>query len=200
MTLDHLVYATPDLDESVRVITKLTGVRPVEGGPHLGLGTRNHLLGLGELRYLEIIGPDPDQPAPERPRPFGIDHLTEPCLAAWAVRAADIEARVARSRTLGYDPGPIEPLSRRTPDGEVLRWRLTFPQAEPVDVVPFMIDWGRTPHPARYLPVVPLTSLTGAHPAPGAVRERLRALGVELDVREGAPGLTAVVGGTTTLI
>lgn len=196
MTLDHLVYATPDLEESVRLVAKLTGVRPVEGGPHPGLGTRNHLLGLGELRYLEIIGPDSGQPEPERPRPFGIDELTEPRLAAWAVRAADIEARVARSRTLGYDPGPIEPLSRRTPDGEVLRWRLTFPY-EPV--VPFLIDWGRTPHPARRLPVVPLTAFSGTHTDPAGVRGRLAALGVELDVREGEQGLVAVLGGTTTL-
>jgi catechol 2,3-dioxygenase-like lactoylglutathione lyase family enzyme len=196
MTLDHLVYATPDLEESVRFVAKLTGVRPVEGGPHPGLGTRNHLLGLGELRYLEIIGPDAGQPEPERPRPFGIDELTEPRLAAWAVRAADIEARVARSRTLGYDPGPIEPLSRRTPDGEVLRWRLTFPY-EPV--VPFLIDWGRTPHPARRLPVVPLTAFNGTHPDLAGVRGRLAALGVEMDVREGEQALVAVLGGTTTL-
>lgn len=196
MTLDHLVYATPDLEESVRLVAKLTGVRPVEGGPHPDLGTRNYLLGLGELRYLEIIGPDPDQPEPEAPRPFGIDDLTEPRLAAWAVRAADIEARVARSRAQGYDPGPIEPLSRRTPDGELLRWRLTFPY-EPV--VPFLIDWGRTPHPARRLPVVPLTAFAGVHPDPAGVRTRLTALGVDLDVREGAPGLVAVLGGTTTL-
>jgi catechol 2,3-dioxygenase-like lactoylglutathione lyase family enzyme len=200
MTLDHLVYATPDLAESVRLLTKLTGVRPVEGGPHPGLGTRNHLLGLGELRYLEIIGPDPEQPEPERPRPFGIDDLTEPRLAAWAVRAADIEARVARSRAQGYDPGPIEPLSRRTPDGEVLRWRLTFPPDPDDAVVPFLIDWGRTPHPAHHLPVVPLTSLTGSHPEPETVRRRLQALGVELDVRAGRPGLTAVIGSTTTLM
>lgn len=197
MTLDHLVYATPDLEESVRFVAKLTGVRPVEGGAHPGAGTRNHLLGLGELRYLEIIGPDPDQPEPEAPRPFGIDDLTEPRLAAWAVRAADIEARVARSRAQGYDPGPIEPLSRRTPDGELLRWRLTLPY-EPV--VPFLIDWGRTPHPARRLPVVPLTEFAGVHPDPADVRTRLAALGVDLEVRAGAaPGLVAVLGGTTTL-
>jgi hypothetical protein len=196
MTLDHLVYATPALEESVRLLAKQTGVCPVEGGPHPDLGTRNYLLGLGELRYLEIIGPDPDQPEPERPRPFGIDDLTEPCLAAWAVRAADIEARVARSRAQGYDPGPIEPLFRRTPEGDVLRWRLTFPY-EPV--VPFLIDWGRTPHPARRLPVVPLTAFGGTHPDPAAARTRLAALGVEFDVRAGAPGLVAVLGGTTTL-
>jgi hypothetical protein len=191
MTLDHLVYATPDLDASVRHIAELTGVWPVEGGSHPGLGTRNHLLGLGELRYLEIIGPDPDQPGPEAPRPFGIDELTEPRLAAWAVRAADIEARVARARTLGYDPGPIEPLARRAPDGEVLRWRLTLPYDT---VVPFLIDWGRTPHPARHLPNVPLTAFEAAHPEPETVRHQLSALGVDLNVRKGAPGLTAVVG------
>ncbi|MFB9834457.1 VOC family protein [Actinoallomurus acaciae] len=196
MTLDHLVYATPDLEESVRQIGKLTGVRPVEGGPHPGVGTRNHLLGLGELRYLEIIGPDPEQPEPEGPRPFGIDELAEPRLAGWAVRAADIEARVARSRTLGYDPGPIEPLSRRTPNGEVLRWRLTYPYEA---VVPFLIDWGRTPHPARRLPVVPLTAFGASHPEPVRVRERLAALGVDLDVREGEPALVAILGGTTKL-
>ncbi len=139
MTLDHLVYATPDLDKTVDWIAELTGVRPVEGGPHIGLGTRNHLLGLGELRYLEIIGPDPEQPESDTPRPFGIDDLTGPRLAAWAVRAADIESRVARSRTLGYDPGPIEPLARRTPEGDLLRWRLTVPYET---VVPFLIDWG----------------------------------------------------------
>jgi hypothetical protein len=196
MTLDHLVYATPDLDESVRQLAKLTGVRPVEGGPHPGLGTRNHLLGLGELRYLEIIGPDPEQPEPELPRPFGVDDLTEPRLAGWAVRAADIEARVARSRALGYDPGPIEPLSRRTTEGEVLRWRLTYPYEA---VVPFLIDWGRTPHPARRLPVVPLTAFSGSHPDPADVRRRLAALGVNLVVREGEQALVAVLGGTTTL-
>jgi hypothetical protein len=196
MTLDHLVYATPDLEESVRQLAKLTGVQPVEGEPHPGLGTRNHLLGLGELRYLEIIGPDPGQPEPELPRPFGLDDLTEPRLAAWAVRAADIEARVARSRALGYDPGPIEPLSRRTPEGEVLRWRLTYPYET---VVPFLIDWGRTPHPARRLPVVPLTAFSGSHPDPVDVGRRLTALGVELVIREGEQALVAVLGGTTRL-
>ena len=95
MTLDHLVYATPDLEESVRQIAKLTGVRPVEGGPHPGLGTRNHLVGLGELRYLEIIGPDPEQPEPEAPRPFGIDDLTEPRLAAFKRRVGAAMARFA---------------------------------------------------------------------------------------------------------
>src|SRR4051812_3073895 len=40
--VDHLVYATPDLDLGVRTIEGLLGVRAAQGGQHPGLGTRTH--------------------------------------------------------------------------------------------------------------------------------------------------------------
>ena len=43
--------------------------------------------------YLEIIGPDPDQPQPVGGRWFGIDRLTAPRIVTWAIRTADIDAR-----------------------------------------------------------------------------------------------------------
>jgi hypothetical protein len=194
MTFDHLVYATPTLDASVRHVAELTGVQPVEGGRHITLGTRNYLLGFGDSRYLEIIGPDPEQPAPAQPRPLGIDNLTEPRLVAWAVRVHDIESCVAQALELGYDPGPVKSMSRRTPAGELLTWRVTNRHDA---VVPFLIDWGNTPHPARDLPVVPLTAFYARHPAPAERLRRLAAIGAELDVRQGNPGLTAVIGDVT---
>lgn len=196
MTLDHLVYATPDLEESVRQLGKLTGVRPVEGGPHPGLGTRNHLLGLGELRYLEIIGPDPEQPEPEGPRPFGIDELTEPRLVGLGGtgrrhRGACRALPHARLRP-GPDRAAVPPHPGRR--GAALAADLSVRGRR---AVPDRL--GRTPHPARHLPVVPLTAFGASHPEPARVRERLAALGVELDVREGEPALVAMLGGTTTL-
>jgi hypothetical protein len=125
--LDHLVLATPDLEATVADVAARAGVRSVEGGRHVGLGTRNHLLGLGGSAYLEIIGPDADQPAPDRPRPFGIDELTGPRLVTWAVHPPDVDAVVERARALGHDPGAPRPMSRRTPAGVLLAWRLTEP-------------------------------------------------------------------------
>lgn len=190
--LDHLVYATPDLAASVAEIAGRTGVAPVEGGPHVGLGTRNHLLGLGGRAYLEIVGPDPGQPAPERPRPFGIDDLAAPALVAWAVAVEDIDGRVARARAAGFDPGDAVPMARRRPDGVLLEWRLTPVRT---GAVPFLIDWGRTEHPAAALPVVPLRTFRIVDPEPARVRAPLGALGVAADLRAGErPALRAEIG------
>ena len=191
MILDHLVYATPDLEGSVRHVADLTGVQPVEGGRHVGGGTRNYLLGLGGLRYLEIVGPDPDQPGPAQSFPLGIRDLTGPRLVAWAARTDDIDAQVARARQRGYDPGPVEPMSRSTPAGETVSWRLTLRHDT---VVPFLIDWGTTPHPSQKLPVATLTSFAGSHPDPARMSAALAALGVELAVSHGEPGLLAIIG------
>jgi hypothetical protein len=190
---DHLVCATPDLDRSVRHLARLTGVQPVEGGRHTTLGTRNYLLGLGDLRYLEIIGPDPEQSDFPQPRPLGIDDLTEPRLVTWALRVHDIEAHVARAVELGYDPGPIRTLSRRTPAGGLLSWRVTYRYDT---VVPFLIDWGATPHPAGDLPVVPLEASYASHPEPAEPLRRLAAISAELDVKQGEPSLAAIINGT----
>ncbi|GGU99900.1 hypothetical protein GCM10010182_16250 [Actinomadura cremea] len=191
--LDHLVYAAPDLAAAVERIAERTGVRPVEGGPHVGLGTRNFLLGLGGRSYLEIVGPDPDQPDVAGTRQFGVDGLAAPALVGWAVATDGIDAAVARARTAGIDLDDAFGMSRRRPDGTLLSWRLTPPTP---GVRPFLIDWGDADHPADALPVVPLRSFVITHPDPGALRAELAALGVAPEVRTGErEGLTARLDG-----
>jgi hypothetical protein len=65
--IDHVVLAVPNLADGVAEFRRLIGVDPVIGGSHTNLGTANYLVGLGGGAYLEIIGPDPDQPDPARP-------------------------------------------------------------------------------------------------------------------------------------
>lgn len=192
--LDHLVYAGPNLEEAVARVAELTGVTPVRGGSHVGLGTANYLADLGAGAYLEVIGPDPDQPEHIGPRPFGIDQLTAPALVTWAARVEGIDAAIADARERGYDPGDAFEMSRATDDGEVLTWRLTG--AGGLDgLAPFLIDWGSTSHPTtRGLPSIPLLMVTGVHPEPAAVEAAVRTLGMDMLVRRDTkPGLVAVL-------
>ena len=82
--IDHLVYATPDLDPGIEEIERALGVRATPGGQHPGRGTRNALIALGPTSYLEIIAPDRNQQPPREPRSFGIDELKDSRLVAWA--------------------------------------------------------------------------------------------------------------------
>ncbi|MFE3451558.1 VOC family protein [Nonomuraea sp. NPDC059194] len=194
MSLDHLVYAVPDLLKGVAEFAERTGVAPVKGGSHPG-GTANYLVGLGPTSYLEIIGPDPEVEG-ARPRAFGLEELTEPRLAGWAIHPDDIDRTVEVARERGYDPGTVQPLSRRTPDGTVLEWRLTrWDNPEAVRPVPFLIDWGTTRHPAASgLPQVALASFTAVTPDVAGLRADLDAVGAVIEVEEGPEvGLRAVL-------
>lgn len=196
--LDHVVLATPELGPTVDWVAGSLGVRPAPGGQHLGLGTRNFLLSLGPGRYLEVIGPDPDQPRPAEPRRFGIDVLDEPRVMAWvATTPLPLEEAVTRAAHLGHDLGPVHEASRTAPDGRVLQWRATAMRATAVLVIPPLIDWGETPHPSSTAPVgASLVAFEAVHPDPGHVLDVLNALGLELEVSPGdEPRLKAQIAG-----
>lgn len=186
--VDHLIYTVPSLDRGVQEIERLLGVRPVPGGRHPEYGTRNALVSVGPTTYLEIMAPDPELATPERGRLFGLDTLERPRLATWVLRSEQIEAVASRARTRGVDLGPVSSGSREQPDGTIVSWRLTDPYAMPLGgVIPFLIAWGDTPHPANGAPRAgELTGLGIEHPDPDAVRRALSALEVEMTVT-GAP-------------
>jgi hypothetical protein len=194
LELDHLVYGVPDLRRGVEEFATATGVRPVAGGRHAGRGSANYLVGLGPGRYLEIIGPDPDDPGFTGRRFFGLDDATRPGWLTWAVRTDDIAGAVAVARAAGYDPGDPQPMARRSATGDMISWQLT-PDTMDADggVVPFLIEWGATPHPsAGTLPQLTLAELTLSSPRADSVRMRLAALGVDQPVRHGEADAIAV--------
>jgi hypothetical protein len=192
--VDHLVYATPDLSVACADLERLLGVRASPGGQHLGRGTRNALIAVGPSCYLEIIGPDPAQPAPHAPRWFGIDALTTPRLVTWAARGTDLPDLIGRAAIQGVQLGNVSDGMRERADGVVLKWRVTDPAAYFAEaVIPFFIDWGASPHPASSAIVGPaLIDLRGEHTNPRHMRELLSAVDVDMPVVAGMqPSLVA---------
>lgn len=186
-TVDHLVYATPDLHVGIERIESVLGVRATPGGQHPGRGTRNALLSLGPGTYLEIIGPDPEQPTPAQPRPFGIDDLKEPRLVTWAAKGKELEQFASEAGRGGVKLGDVISGSRRRADGVVLVWRYTDPRTVVAGgIVPFFIDWGKTPHPASTgTRGASLIGLRAEHPDSEQVQKALGRLGLDLRVHPG---------------
>ena len=182
--LDHLVYATPDLDETIDELAHRLGVRATAGGQHFGRGTRNALLALGPSSYLEVVGPDHAQPAPLAPRWFGIDTLRRPRLVAWAAVAHDLVNVTTLAIAQGVHLGAVVAGGRTRPDGVRLAWHMTDPTTVVADgVVPFLIDWGSSEHPVKAATKgVELVSFRGEHPDTPEVRRMLHVLGVQLAV------------------
>jgi hypothetical protein len=203
MEIDHLIYGVPELAAGIAALEGMLGVRAAMGGKHVGLGTHNALLSLGEGAYLEIIAPDPEQTSPSQPLPWGLAGLHQARLLTWAVKARDIDAQAAQAKAAGVDSGPVLRMSRERPDGVRLEWALTYsPQAVGGGLVPFLIAWEPGPHPSETSPGrCRLVSLRGEHPEPERIAGMLAAVGVEMSVGHGErPALVATVEGPRGLV
>lgn len=190
---DHVLLGASDLDAAIRWVEERTGARARFGGSHPGRGTRNALLSLGTLQYLEIIAPDPAQP--DAPDERGLRRLSSPHIIQWAIHTDDIAgakraAEAGGVKTIGPEPG-----SRRRPDGKMLRWQaLGILQTTPL--VPFLIQWDQgSPHPSLDAPPLGrVKSLRFETPQPDELRRILRGIGVEADIRmSNAPRIVLTV-------
>jgi len=149
--LDHILLGCSDLDRGIAFVQRATGVRAALGGVHPGRGTRNALLSLGEKHYLEIIAPDPAQPA--APDPYGLKKLTEPRLVGWAAHPGDLDQFASRLRTVGITFDGPTPGSRKRPDGGLLQWKTLNLQDDHQGILPFFIEWSAaTVHPSLDAP------------------------------------------------
>lgn len=196
--LDHLVYATHNVDQSVDELETLLGVRASPGGQHLGRGTRNALLALGPTSYLEIVGPDAAQPHPPSPRWFSVDSLAAPRLVTWAAKASNLATLRANAMRNGMEIGEVAGGERTRADGVTLRWQLTSPLTVIADgIVPFFIDWGTSAHPAASAARgLSLVEMRAEHPTPSDVQRMLTSLGVTLAVHYApVPALITTIDG-----
>jgi len=196
--LDHLVVACATLVQGDAWLRELAGVPSAPGGSHPGWGTHNRLLRLDAGTYLELIAPDPAQPEPALPRPFGLDDpalrarvAVRPRLVHYVCRVPSLDA--ITDLALDDDPGPVVPMTRGA-----LSWRITMPQdatsaarrwTEAGRLQPTLIEWagGAAPerHPVDALAAsgVTLVRLRLCAPAgvalPAALREDPRVISVD---------------------
>jgi hypothetical protein len=184
--IDHIILGINDLQQGIAELERLTGVRAVFGGAHPGRGTQNALIALGGEHYLEILAPNPeDSGIAESRKELGT--LTTLTPIGWAARTHDMTALERDLRNRGVEIGEIRPGARNRPDGSRLAWRTLGFSPSASLLLPFFIEWDPAgAHPSSTSPGgCRLTGFALADPAPDALRESLRAAGLQVEVREG---------------
>ena len=185
--IDHLVYACADLQRGIAEIEQMLGVRAAFGGRHPMWGTHNALIALGPRTYLELIAPDVERAPAAEARPFGLDRVARSHLIAWAANSAALDAQRGEAARRGVHLGEVQSGRRRRPDNVMLGWRLTDLRCVMGDgLVPFLIDWGTSPHPASAAPQgATLVGLRAEHPEPERIRKMMSVLELDLQVDRG---------------
>ena len=150
--LDHILLGADDLDHGIDWVQARSGVRAIFGGVHPGRGTRNALLSLGPLRYLEIIAPDPEQASATSGNDTAnrLRTIQEPRLIGWAAHTNDLASLVQKAAAAGIAIENPRDGSRVRPDGKTLQWRSFALKNDFNGVLPFFIEWNRSSiHPSE---------------------------------------------------
>ncbi len=169
---DHLVVAVEDLDDAA-ARWSAAGLPAVRGGAH-PVGTVNALVRGPGPAYVELIAAGTEGTNPWLDR---VRSARGPI--SWAIAVDDMEEARTALAAAGFEPGPAVPGSRRTPDGDVLEWRVCDLGARPYDdALPFLIEWSTPmgPGPADG-PAV--EAITVTPPDPDRLADLVLALGFE---------------------
>lgn len=183
--IDHFIWIAKDYENGKKTIMEKFETAPVDGGKHLGYGTQNALLGLGENLYLEILSPDLEQAQP--------NHWSRAIFAAnsdgifhWAAKCSDLKSLHNKALACGYESsGPLA-FSRKAPNGEIFSWQLLFLGGHNFGaLVPFFIDWGNTPHPSKNIPMGgQLYRFSLASPQANSLRKFMQSLDINVDITQ----------------
>jgi hypothetical protein len=182
MRLDHVIYGTADLETATARIETELGLEVLPGGHHVGQGSHNKIVPLGD-GYLELMAID--DPAEAATNPFGqvlLEVLAVERLVGWAVQVDDIHAVAERLGT------PLLTVKRDTLEAYVTG----VPEALREPTLPFFIGGNRTG--ARPGEAADAGGLTWIEVAGDAQRLREWIGGADLPVRvvEGDPAVRAI--------
>ena len=193
--VDHLVWIVPDLEAACARLGAALGMEPVLGGRHPAHGTRNALLRLGPVSYLEILSVDPQaDPAVRSPRGEMVAETASPTLHEILLHVADFDAMIDEAQSdHRFEVTGVFPGRRVNPDGSAVEWNRAELSAGDGQKLPDVIHW-LSEHPAGRLPsLCRLEGVTLTVESPGAIRQGLVALGdhTGLALAAGQPTLHA---------
>lgn len=149
LEIDHIVFCVPDLEEAGSHLSRRYGFVSHPGGRHPGHGTANRIVPLRES-YLELVAVVDEVEAAQSG--FGswvgqnADH--PPTAHALCLRTDALDDICDR---LGIE---AIAMTRETPHGVTLSWRLAGLQEALQQHLPFFVEWEIPPeaHPGRMEP------------------------------------------------
>lgn len=149
--LDHIIVGFPNLEDGMARLFQMSGYRAALGGSHPGRGTRNDLLNLGNNSYLELLAPDPAQPALVWHKELAA--LRELTIVGWAMRHTQLDQLASLLKERGVPCSDPMAGSRVRPDGQTLHWRTLMLADDRKGNLPFFIEWdSASPHPSADAP------------------------------------------------
>ncbi len=191
MNLDHIVYGVPDLKQAIELFKKQSGVEPVIAGKHPGLGTHNAILSLGNMQYLEFIALDPEAPKKNKELPSLCSSLLDLSAAkimTWVIRTDNLAKVVNELNALGnFQIDPPQSFSRTKSDGTVVAMELAYKKLPPAPgdgLIPFFINWGKTPHPSLSVACkCQIKEWYGCHPNADMLNNALHKVGIDFLIK-----------------
>jgi hypothetical protein len=149
-TLDHVVIASYDLESDINDFHKNLQTKPIPGGKHPSLGTRNALVSVVNSKtYIELLAPDPRNTSKLGHQMLSM-HGRGLSLTPYhyAIRTSNLEAVRKKAKSLGMEPTEIEEASRTNTNGKILKWKWVFLRGHKLGgLVPFFVDWSGSTHP-----------------------------------------------------
>lgn len=145
LVLDHVIVCVADLNEAARAFEERYGVVSVEGGRHQGHGTANRLIPLGD-DYLELLAVvAPKEAKTSALGTWAMHRAAVPGGGGVCLRTDDLTSVCQRLDL------QATPMSRVTPDGVILDWRLAGMKQAFAYNLPFFIQWDvpEDLHPGR---------------------------------------------------
>jgi len=192
--IDHVMICVPDLERGIEQYRKL-GFNIYPGGAHTGKGTHN-AIAFNQDDYLELVAIR-DQAEYQAGRTGGwTNTLTEFIAAGGGIRyviieSDDLAAEVAAMRKRGVDVSDATDGERRTPAGQMLRWKLAV--LGPGNPLPLVFIQHLTPVEERRKQV-PAVDKDAAGNHPNGVYKLERAYIVTPDAESAAAMYARVLG------